>query len=89
MAAVRCDRCGAVVPNDRELILHLVSTPHEPRVYIQPPIGTLVFVPDAGAEGVTGRIVRYDEDQCVVAKQDDPAYEVWAYVESSDIVKEH
>lgn len=84
-----CDRCGAVLPNERELILHLVAFPHAPRQYIQPPIGTLVRVPDGGAEGVTGRIVRYDEDQCVVAKQEDPTYEVWAFVEASDIVMEN
>jgi ribosomal protein S27E len=89
VVTVQCNRCGAVLPNDREMVLHLVSMPHKPRVYIQPPVGTLVCVPDGGAAAVIGRIVRHDEDQCVVANQDDPSYEVWAYVEASDIVKEN
>ena len=87
--SVVCERCGAVLPSDREMVLHWVSYPHEPKVYVQPPIGTLVTVPNGGAAAVTGRVVRYDEDQCVVASQDDPTYEVWAYVEPSDIVREN
>jgi hypothetical protein len=69
---------------------YTISIVEPPRVYIQPPIGTLVRVPDGGAEPVIGRVIRYEGAMCVVAKQDHPSvYEVWAFVEPSDVVKEH
>lgn len=59
-----------------------------PRTNVLPPIGTIVTVPDGGAAAVTGRVVRHDGAQCVVARLGDPTYEVWAFVEPGDIEQE-